>query len=292
MDKFSGLPKESNAAKQPDALINRLVHLGVFTDRETIDSLLQMKEEARPLLIDLLYDDANWDIYGDHALLAPICVIHILSAMGESREAAEAVADSITEHVIDADDWITEDASNALSGFGAEAFEPISKIVLDRDMDEFWRSAAANALFLISKDAGTDFMRRSIAIIKKAIIEEESNEDDLARTLLASDLSDFKDPDSLDFIKSLFQRGLMDTDDFELEDVLRVYSGEFDDLRHMSRRDPLGIFTKDSKEHYRSEEYSPWTDRKLNGRNDRCPCGSGKKFKKCCMLLGLSGVRP
>ncbi len=21
------------------------------------------------------------------------------------------------------------------------------------------------------------------------------------------------------------------------------------------------------------------------GRNDRCPCGSGKKFKKCCLLL-------
>ncbi|NLG29013.1 MAG: hypothetical protein GX557_13965 [Chloroflexi bacterium] len=24
------------------------------------------------------------------------------------------------------------------------------------------------------------------------------------------------------------------------------------------------------------------------GRNDPCPCGSGKKFKNCCMLEGLS----
>jgi len=22
------------------------------------------------------------------------------------------------------------------------------------------------------------------------------------------------------------------------------------------------------------------------GRNDRCPCGSGKRFKKCCLLKG------
>jgi len=22
------------------------------------------------------------------------------------------------------------------------------------------------------------------------------------------------------------------------------------------------------------------------GRNDPCPCGSGKKFKKCCLILG------
>jgi len=23
------------------------------------------------------------------------------------------------------------------------------------------------------------------------------------------------------------------------------------------------------------------------GRNEKCPCGSGKKFKKCCMVKGL-----
>ena len=26
------------------------------------------------------------------------------------------------------------------------------------------------------------------------------------------------------------------------------------------------------------------------GRNDPCPCGSGKKFKKCCMGKGLRGA--
>lgn len=24
--------------------------------------------------------------------------------------------------------------------------------------------------------------------------------------------------------------------------------------------------------------------KRLVGRNDRCPCGSGRKFKKCCLL--------
>ncbi|MBR2769144.1 MAG: SEC-C domain-containing protein, partial [Solobacterium sp.] len=27
--------------------------------------------------------------------------------------------------------------------------------------------------------------------------------------------------------------------------------------------------------------------RALVGRNDPCPCGSGKKFKKCCMGKGI-----
>jgi uncharacterized protein YecA (UPF0149 family) len=26
------------------------------------------------------------------------------------------------------------------------------------------------------------------------------------------------------------------------------------------------------------------------GRNDACPCGSGKKYKKCCMGKGLQGA--
>ncbi len=26
------------------------------------------------------------------------------------------------------------------------------------------------------------------------------------------------------------------------------------------------------------------------GRNDRCPCGSGQKYKKCCLLNGSKGI--
>ncbi|MHB1493763.1 MAG: SEC-C metal-binding domain-containing protein [Thermoplasmataceae archaeon] len=287
MKETSMLPEEGNIKKDPESLIERLIHLGMFTDKETIDLLLRMKEETRPLLIDMLYDDDLWDTDGDHAIWAPICIIHILSAMGDSREAAEAVVYAIREYHEEMGDWLTQDASNALSGFGAEAFEPISEMILDRELEEFCRSTAANALFLISGDAGNDFRKRSIAVIKKAIVEESASKDNLARTLLTSDLSDFKDPDSLDFIKSLFQKGLLNSRSLSLEEVMGIYDGQFDDLRHMSRRNPLQVFSKDSRDYYRRMEYSAWTDKKLNGRNDKCQCGSGKKFKKCCMLLGL-----
>ncbi len=287
MNEASMPSEEGNTTKDPESLIERLIHLGMFTDKETIDLLLKMKEETRPLLIDMLYDDDLWDTDGDHSIWAPICIIHILSAMGDSREAAEAVVYTIREYHTEMADWLTEDASNTLSGFGVEAFEPISEMILDRELEEFCRSVAANALFLISRDAGNDFRKRSIAVIKKAIVEETASKDKLARTLLTSDLSDFKDPDSLDFIKSLFQKGLLNSDSLSLQEVMGIYDGQFDDLKHMSRRNPLRVFSKDSKDYYRGTEYSAWTDKKLNGRNDKCQCGSGKKFKKCCMLLGL-----
>lgn len=38
------------------------------------------------------------------------------------------------------------------------------------------------------------------------------------------------------------------------------------------------------------EENKPKIDAKNVGRNDPCPCGSGKKFKKCCGSEGVNGV--
>ncbi len=274
-----------NADLSIDKLINRLIHLGAFTDEETIQALLQKKEEVRPALINLLYDKKVWDLKSDLATWAPICIIHLLSSMGNSKEAAEAVIDSIKKYHNDMGDWITEEASNVLAGFGSVAFENIGGMLFDRDMEEFCRSTGSNALFLISKESGNDFTKMSIELIKKAIMEEESNENDLMRTLLTSDLSDFKDPDSLDFIKSLFQRELIDAESISMEEITKIYNYEYEDLKHMSRRDPLEIFQKNANHYIHNCEYSRWTDKKLNPRNGLCPCGSGKKFKKCCMLL-------
>jgi preprotein translocase subunit SecA len=32
------------------------------------------------------------------------------------------------------------------------------------------------------------------------------------------------------------------------------------------------------------ENLQPWPPRRHVGRNDPCPCGSGKKYKRCCLL--------
>lgn len=92
-------------------------------------------------------------------------------------------------------------------------------------------------------------------MIRKAI--EEENENRSARTLLASDLADFKDPGSLNFIKSLFDRNLLDTRDLAFEEVRDVYAGEYDDLKHMRRGSPLDIFENSSHNFYRNTERTP-----------------------------------
>lgn len=45
----------------------------------------------------------------------------------------------------------------------------------------------------------------------------------------------------------------------------------------------LGILVKPEPMHVNTSEYPSLANPKKHGRNNPCPCGSGKKFKKCCI---------
>jgi len=55
-----------------------------------------------------------------------------------------------------------------------------------------------------------------------------------------------------------------------------------DDFCDMAISQSREAFMKQQKEDNKKQHTPKITDRKI-GRNDLCPCNSGKKFKKCCM---------
>lgn len=70
---------------------------------------------------------------------------------------------------------------------------------------------------------------------------------------------------------SISAKTLMETF-FEKKELVDLYKTRYKTLRLLYKK-------------YRSTSYQNSTVRKLNnvGRNDPCPCGSGKKYKKCCL---------
>ncbi len=70
--------------------------------------------------------------------------------------------------------------------------------------------------------------------------------------------------------------------DFFKEQLLKAYPAFYSDLKRKH-----GILKKLYAKHKRSlgpsPNVSPAKSTKKPGRNDPCPCGSGKKYKKCCM---------
>jgi preprotein translocase subunit SecA len=93
---------------------------------------------------------------------------------------------------------------------------------------------------------------------------------------------------------------LIDESVVTLNEVFDVYAGKFDELRHDEVRNPLDIFKDDPNNFYKTSNIvghslrnkedkfgkeariTGYSQKKV-GRNDPCPCGSSKKYKKCCL---------
>ena len=57
-------------------------------------------------------------------------------------------------------------------------------------------------------------------------------------------------------------------------------------IHRLTELDSMG-FTPDDKPYINPMKYHPTPEQRARrkvGRNDVCPCGSGKKFKKCCLF--------
>jgi hypothetical protein len=131
---------------------------------------------------------------------------------------------------------------------------------------------------------------KSMEAIKEAISKEKDKQ---AISLLIDELVEFKDKGSLSFIEHLFKEKLVDKSVITLDDVHDKYEGEDDYFLNEEIINPLYIFKENS--FYRESNTGDSLNQQIYDesdvlntkieRNDLCPCESGKKYKKCCILL-------
>lgn len=273
--------------KEPvESLVQRLAVRGPETDMETVRSIVARKEETLPHLVRVATEEKYWDTESRlFSVWAPICAMHVLSKIG-GNEAASAVYSAMRIHYDDTGDWITEDMPYVLAAFGPGGFDTLASMVADSSLDEYVRDGAARALVIIS-GIYPEIKSRSVEVLKKAITDEG---DESARSILADTLAEFKDSDTLPFLEDLFKKELIDTAYIDYETVLDIYAGKFDRLQRHIPRDPLDIFNPGPGNFYRKNNPSPKSKGRNSGktkvgRNDPCPCGSGRKFKKCCLKM-------
>jgi hypothetical protein len=242
----------------------------------------------------------------------PICVIHILSVIG-GNQALQSIVKTIKKHYNDTEDWLTEEMSSILAQFGSDAFDTLIEMSRDHHLDIWIREGAIRSLAMIANNNNPEITTKSIPILKDIILEEQNKEN---RTILLNEFIEFKDKDSIPFVKSLFERKMVNESDVTFDEYIQLLNGEFDYLKNNEIRDPLGIFRESNdyqnKEgiNYKDEEHTfldsqddmnisefygetpEETEDSLShkpigkkiGRNEICHCGSGKKYKKCCMM--------
>jgi uncharacterized protein len=203
-------------------------------------------------------------------------------------------------------DAVTETLTRIIAGMFDGKVEPLLALVTDLDVDEFVRDAAMGAVaFLafseqVDRTAATEFLAR-FDLERTAPPGDATWHSWMAAVALLG-LGEFSERVHLAFEDGRIAADIADVEDFRKlladarerpDDATRFEEenwGYIDDVvvaleRFVHGDDDGSEFAEDDSSHWSPPNdhlpvRNPWRG---VGRNDPCPCGSGKKFKKCCL---------
>ena len=264
-------------------LINEMVSLSLEVPPELAQEI-GSRDNAISLLKDILQNDEYWDHDAPGDGWAPYHVIHILPLI-KTKEALELLFDTMRDKNDLLGDWIIESTPTLLAAFGESAIERLKEWVLDEKLDLYIRGSIATALNVIAHQH-PDKKEEIKAFLSKLL--GETNDTTFAAFLI-DELLSFKDPNFLPQVRKAFEDGRIDTEVISRDDVDWVFDlPEKEQSYFKFMGSPLEHFSRENISYLRKISYpekgTPAKKTKMKiGRNDPCPCGSGKKYKKCCM---------
>jgi len=180
------------------------------------------------------------------------------------------------------DDNLGEALPELYASIGPDVVETLTLLTLDEFEDIYTREGASSSLVELADmhEEQFDLVR---AVIEKAL--NECRDEELCGYLILN-LMDLGSQDSLPVIERAFTEERVDLDVVVLPDVIEHFKADVvvDETSPQAQRIPYAY--NDLAEEYDYEEEDegrmPYVAPEKVGRNDPCPCGSGKKYKKCC----------
>ena len=200
----------------------------------------------------------------------------------------------------DAQDWLAGYWPSLMRNKPAACDPLLLELAMRRECDWYMRIQAIETL--TARAAWRDPGALETTLDWAAKVAEDDTEDLMLRLPIGSLLLDFPRPRHQKLIEALFEKQDSWTLQFSLEDIERAYLRRADRPEWRSFDDPWAFYSLEQvaeREQRRQEEHSMDADRTLvhnhgwqtyvrdapkTGRNDPCPCGSGKKYKKCCLV--------
>ncbi len=260
-------------------LLNKIKLRGPKTSMNTIESLLESREESFFHLAQFVTCRESWNNPNIHGW-SPYCALSILAKM-HSYGALLAINTAMIYYTKHAHDWIIIDAPNILAHFGPDFIRPITALMWHTGADILIRTRAEIALLVIAK-SHPETKHQIVESIKACAMAESNikNRDQILGYMLYID-----EPEMHKYLHELMDEGHATDDCYNL---YHFNDGSGHDFKiHLERaKDPLLFFEvgkhmppNNPKSTVSLQE---GTKRKV-GRNDPCACGSGIKYKKCCL---------
>ncbi len=294
----------------PDEIMRDLARDDIFP-KAAMAEAGKRREEMVPIFVDLVRRLSGQRIVdmNDSDLMALIPVFHLL---GEWRDPSAfrplvhmmRLPTKVVEHLLG--DAITETGYRVIAATFDGDLQTVFAAIDDRKADEFARLSLMHALTLIAQQHPDQrptieaYVRTFRQRRPKPPVELLTGWMDAIATLGLEDMSEA--------VREAFDQDLIPKEYCDFEHFLDDLNETLNDAPSASRlhdKDPLitSAIEELAKWHSYSDEFlvrqktqkvdnllrvSPWTEAFTNtpdklGRNDPCPCGSGKKFKKCCL---------
>jgi hypothetical protein len=242
-----------------------------------------------------------------HAYFLHTFALYLLGLWKEPRAFAPLVAylAADTEAAFDQlDDIVTEDVHAILARvYDGSDLGPLKALIENAEADPYVRCACLQSLQAMARLAKLP-QAEVVAYCEALAVRLESESDNAFRTLFALALAYFQDDRFRPLLDRWLSKGIVDEEYVSKSEIEDIYRSDYEELNEELTRserfhglidylsewawftasDPSELDGEEALSDDGEELDRPFVreGRKI-GRNEPCPCGSGKKFKKCCL---------
>jgi hypothetical protein len=282
--------------------------------RAAVEEAVARREEITPELLRILEETVNRaaqiDAEGDY--MAHLYAMFLLAQFRDTRAYPLVVRfASLPGDLLDSlcGDFITEDLGQVLASVCGGDLSGIQSLIENEDVDEWVRGAALSSLVTLvaaGQKSRDEIVNYFAGLFRGKLVRQWSH----AWDTLVSYTSDLYPEELLDDIEQAYEEGLVDPGYIGFDDVKRDLAAGKDRVLARLADNPhrrlvsdtvaemgwWACFREDRQNRAKSTTQASLNSR-LNtaapssqikratpktGRNERCPCGSSKKYKKCC----------
>jgi SEC-C motif len=290
-----------------DDLIDALFDLEDAVPRSIIDECVQRGDAMEQALIGLLDDEPGRDdfdpFFTEWPRLHAIMILGLFTSEAAGRAMVSALQAAADEQDDFLNDWLAGYWPALLRNKPVAVVAELREVADDSATNEYLRLVAVEVSLYTAQSQGSATLDQCLNWIAAFAANEQETPE--FRLMMACHLLEFPRNNYRRVVESLAGRecvlGIM----FAEADVERAFDEMKDDPEWNRFADPWNFYSAEAiAERLKrwNEELSderlvddevPWDDafelppthvrpEPKIGRNDPCPCGSGKKFKKCC----------
>ena len=259
-----------------------------------MEHLLAEWDAAGPRCRALLHDFVRGRDLSEHTERSLFIIVHLLAQQAERAAFGDLCA--LAGDPERADLVLGDAVTETLPGILISCFDgdtaPLRAVIERVDADEFARSSALFAMAYLAR-AGQVPAAEMDAYLTALFTTLQPQSEHYIWYAWATTVGVLGLAGLADRVANAFHRGLVPPDTMALEhfldDLKRARAAPnsleaFDDMGIGPLDDAVALLANWSSDDEPPPE-TPYVNPLRNvGRNDPCPCGSGKKFKKCCLV--------